>query len=139
MARTKQTDPQQCVSPTLLQIQDKVKKGKIRASTYDGRKPYRFRPGTVALREITRYQKGTSTILAKKPFSLLVRHIIKNSSWYEGMRISPKAMEALQIASEDMLIQLFADSQRAAIHAKRICIYAEDMKLVRSYKGRRWW
>ena len=39
------------------------------------KKPHRYRPGTVALREIRRYQKSTDLLLLKKPFGRLVREI----------------------------------------------------------------
>ena len=39
------------------------------------RKVHRFRPGTVALREIRRYQKSTDLLLRKLPFQRLVRQI----------------------------------------------------------------
>lgn len=37
--------------------------------------PHRYRPGTVALREIRRYQKSTDLLLRKLPFQRLVREI----------------------------------------------------------------
>lgn len=37
------------------------------------RKPKRYKPGTVALREIRRYQRSTDLLLLKLPFSRLVR------------------------------------------------------------------
>ena len=41
-------------------------------------KPRRYRPGTVALREIRRYQRSTDTLLRKLPFQRLVREIAKD-------------------------------------------------------------
>ena len=38
-------------------------------------KTMRFKPGTVALREIKRYQKQTNMLLPRSPFQRLVRHI----------------------------------------------------------------
>ena len=38
-------------------------------------KKMRFKPGTVALREIKRYQKSTQMLLPLAPFQRLVRHI----------------------------------------------------------------
>ena len=35
----------------------------------------RFRPGTVALREIRRYQKSTDLLIRKLPFQRIVREI----------------------------------------------------------------
>ena len=39
------------------------------------KKPHRFRPGTVALREIRRYQKTSELLIRKLPFQRLVREI----------------------------------------------------------------
>ena len=38
-----------------------------------GRKKRRYRPGTLALKEIRRYQSSTDLLLLKLPFSRLVR------------------------------------------------------------------
>jgi hypothetical protein len=37
--------------------------------------PHRRKPGTVALKEIRKYQKGTELLIRKAPFSRLVREI----------------------------------------------------------------
>jgi hypothetical protein len=42
------------------------------------KKPHRFRPGTVALREIRKYQKSTELLLRKLPFQRLVREIAQD-------------------------------------------------------------
>ncbi|GKV52865.1 hypothetical protein SLEP1_g59421 [Rubroshorea leprosula] len=39
------------------------------------KKPHRFRPRTVALREIRKYQKSTELLIRKLPFQSLVREI----------------------------------------------------------------
>jgi histone H3 len=44
------------------------------------RKPHRYRPGTVALREIRRYQKNTELLIRKAPFSRLVRVRLQRST-----------------------------------------------------------
>lgn len=41
----------------------------------DVKRKHRFRPGTVALREIRRYQKSTELLIRKLPFQRLVREI----------------------------------------------------------------
>merc|ERR1712166_819095 len=43
------------------------------------KKPHRYRPGTVALREIRKYQKSTELLIRKLPFQRLVREILKIS------------------------------------------------------------
>ncbi|CAI9555309.1 unnamed protein product, partial [Staurois parvus] len=42
------------------------------------KKPHRYRPGTVALREIRRYQKSTELLIRKLPFQRLVREIAQD-------------------------------------------------------------
>ena len=39
------------------------------------KRSHRFRPGTVALREIKRYQKSTALLLPRAPFQRLVRAV----------------------------------------------------------------
>ena len=62
-------------------------------------KPRRFRPGTLALREIRRYQRGTDLLIKKAPFARLVREIAQtyNSDPASGeKRWQTTAVEALQ-------------------------------------------
>ena len=44
-------------------------KPKPKPKTGGVKKPHRYRPGTVALREIRRYQKSTELLIRKLPFS----------------------------------------------------------------------
>ena len=50
----------------------------LQAPTGGVKKPHRFRPGTVALREIRRYQKSTELLIRKLPFQRLVREIAQD-------------------------------------------------------------
>jgi histone H3 len=50
-------------------------KGGIKKGEKGEGKKIRFRPGTVALREIRRYQKSTKMLLPRAPFHRLVRKI----------------------------------------------------------------
>ena len=61
--------------------------GAQKSTPADGgvKKPHRYRPGTVALREIRRYQKSTELLIRKLPFQRLVREIaqdIKTDLWF---------------------------------------------------------
>lgn len=91
--------------------------------------PRRFKPGTVALREIRKYQKGGELLLKKLPFSRLVREVSQN--YKDDLRFQADAIAALQEASENFLVQLFEDVNLCAIHAKRITIMAKDIQLAR--------
>ena len=56
-----------------------------RTASPNTRKKPRYKPGTVALREIRRYQKSTDLLLLKLPFSRLVSHaLICQSSYMQG-------------------------------------------------------
>merc|ERR1712154_233191 len=81
------------------------------------KKVHRFRPGTVALREIRRYQKSTELLLRKLPFQRLVREIAQD--FKTDLRFQSSAVMALQEASEAYLVSLFEDPNLAAIHEKK--------------------
>jgi len=55
---------------------------RLQAATGGVKKPHRFRPGTVALREIRRYQKSTELLIRKLPFQRLVREIAQDFKVY---------------------------------------------------------
>ena len=84
---------------------------------------HRFRPGTVALKEIRRYQKSTELLIRKLPFQRLVReisgdHDVITSPLCGKVRFQSLAIAALQEASEAYLVGLFEDTNLCAIHAK---------------------
>ena len=97
-------------------------------------KPHRYRPGTVALREIRKYQRSVDLLLKKLPFSRLVREITNNVA-PEPFRWTAEALLALQDATEDFLVHLLEDCNLCAIHAKRVTIMPKDMQLARRIRG----
>ena len=121
----------------------KKKKGKTQgggktlpASQQGMRKPRRYWPGTVALREIRRYQKSTELLIRKLPFQQLVREIAQDLSKM-SIRFQSGAIIALQEASEAYLVGLLEDSNLCAIHAKRVTIMPKDIQLARRIRGER--
>ena len=97
--------------------------------------PHRYRPGTVALREIWKYQKSTDLLIRKLPFQCLVHEILQGLG--VGFRVTPAMVMALQEAAEVYLVQLLEDSNLCAIHAKRITIQPKDIQLARRIRGER--
>ena len=93
------------------------------------RKPRRYRPGTVALREIRRYQKSTELLLRKIPFQRLVREVVTKMYPNENYRFQSTALLALQEASEDYLVRMFSQVNDLAIHGKRVTIKPEDIHI----------
>ncbi|KAG8039338.1 hypothetical protein GUJ93_ZPchr0010g10506 [Zizania palustris] len=102
------------------------------------KKPHRFRPGTVALREIRRYQKSIDLLIPFAPFVRVVREITGFYSM-EVTRWTPEALHALQEAAEYHLVDLFEVTNLCAIHAKRVTILQKDIQLARRIGGRRPW
>ena len=103
------------------------------------KRPRRYRPGTVALREIRRYQKSTETLIRKKPFQHLVREIFQELDRQKikvsDTRFQSTALLALQEASEAYLVNLFEWTNLAAIHAKWVTVMPKDMQLARRIRG----
>ena len=93
------------------------------------KKPHRFKPGTVALRDIRKYQKSYSLLLPKLPFSRLVREITED--YKSDMRFQKSAIEAIQEATEAYLVSLLEDVNLLAVHCKRVTITAKDLNLAR--------
>ena len=108
----------------------------ITASSMTGLIPARrYRPGTVALREIRKYQKSTELLIRKLPFQRLVREIAQD--FKTDLRFQSSAVLALQEAAEAYLVGLFEDTNLAAIHAKRVTIMPKDIQLARRIRGER--
>ena len=101
------------------------------------KKPHRFRPGTVALREIRKYQKTTELLIKKAPFQRLVREVTLEFV-AATTRFQSTALLALQEAAEAYLVGLFEDTNLCAIHAGRITIMPKDMRLAQRIRGETW-
>ena len=99
------------------------------------KKPHRFRPGTVALREIRKYQKSTELLIRKVPFQRLVRETA--SEFKTDLRFQTSSVLALQEAAEAYMVALFEDTNLCAIHAKRVTIMPKDMQLAKRLRGER--
>ena len=99
------------------------------------KKPRRYRPGTVALQEICRYQKSTELLIRWLPFQRLVREIAQD--YKARLNFASGAILALQEAAEAYLVGLFEDTNLCAIHAKCITIMPKDIQLARRIRGER--
>ena len=100
------------------------------------KKHYRYRPGTVALKQIRQYQKSTELLIRKLPFQRLVREIASDSEVIKSplcgkVRFQSAAIMALQEAAEAYLVGLCEDTNLSAIHAKRVTIMPKDIQLAR--------
>lgn len=101
-------------------------------------KKRKWRPGTVALREIRKYQKSEMLLIPRAPFARLCREVMndvytrEDMSWWRRIRDviphrwSATALLAIQSAAEAYLVDLMHDGQYAAIHRKRITLTKQD-------------
>jgi histone H3 len=135
MARTKQTARKQVVAGKAPRKNIASKTAARKSAPVDMgiKKPHRYRPGTVALREIRKYQKSTDLLIRKLPFQKVVREIA--GEFKSDLRFQSQAVLALQEASEAYLVGLFEDTNLCAIHAKRVTIMPKDMQLARRIRG----
>jgi histone H3 len=102
------------------------------------KKPHRYRPGTVALRKIRRFQKTTELLIRKAPFQRLVREITQDMFRNKDLRFQSLAVLALHEASEAYMVGMFEDTNLCAVHAKRVTIMPRDMLLARRLRGKIW-
>ena len=94
----------------------------------------KFRPGTVALREIRKYQHGRESLLPLAPFSRLVREILHGEQRMVA-RIQSSALHALREAAEAYMVQNLEEANLCAIHAKRVTIQPKDLHLAMRIRG----
>ena len=139
MARTKQT-ARKSTGGKAPRKQLATKAARLLAPINGGanggaKKPRRYHPGTVALREIRKYQKSTELLIRKLPFQRLVKEIAKD--FKTDLRFQSTAILALQEAAEAYLVGLFMDTNLCALHAKRVTIMPRDIQLARRIRGER--
>ena len=133
MARTKQT-ARKSTGGKAPRKELSTLASRNRTPLYGGiKKPHRYRPGTVALREIRKYQKSTDFLISKLPFQRLVREIAQDYKC--DLRFQTTALMALQEAAEAYMVGLMEDTNLCAMHAKRVTIMPKDMQLARRIRG----
>jgi len=126
MASTKQTARKKAVT---------TKKTKSAGTGSGAKKARRWHPGTVALREIRKFQKGTALLVQKAPFQRLVREI--STQHKQDLRFQSSAILAIQEATEAFVVSVLADTNLCAIHARRVTIQAKDLHLALRLRGDR--
>ncbi len=150
----------QSANAKYLAAQQRVQMAEVAAARARGaqggiKKPHRYWPGTVALCEIRRFQKGTELLIQKAPFQHLfcqIMHelnhkvirkdshtiVIPNGHHYiEQKCMQSTAMLALHEAAEYYLVELFEWANLCAMHAKCVTIRPKDMQLARRIRGER--
>ena len=120
------------IHPCLLTKKPRKKK-KNTDSTPGVKKPHRFRPGTVAIREIKKFQKMSNCLtFAKFPFERSVRAIV--NQYNPSMKISKDVFIILQYFIEQYIVNLLKNANAAAIHAGRVKLMLSDIEFICNIK-----
>jgi histone H3 len=99
------------------------------------RKPRRWRPGMVALREIQKFHKSTDLLIRKAPFQRLVQEIVHNMSKKSDLQMQSIALLALQAAVEYFMVDVFSDTNLCMQHGKHVTIMHKDLVLACRIQG----
>ena len=129
MARTKETARAKKAPAT------KKSKKAPKTGSSGVKRAHRWRPGTVALREIRKFQRGTELLIQKAPFQRLVRELA--AAQKDGLRFQSSAVQAIQEATESYVISLLADTNLCAAHSRRVTIQPKDVQLALRLRGER--
>ncbi len=99
------------------------------------RKPHRWRPGAVALREIQKFQINIDLLIRKAPFQHLVQEFVHNMSRKSDLRMQGTALLALQEAAEYFMVDVFSDSNLCTQHGERVTIKVKNLVLACCIQG----
>jgi histone H3 len=119
MARTKPI-PVKNTSTEIVKSESGEKKAK---------RPHRYRPGTVALREIRRYQKSTELLIKRGPVERLIKEIDQEMSTSSRHMFRKHAISAIHSAAEAYLQTLFTNTIEVSLNAGCQTIRPQDMRL----------
>jgi histone H3/H4 len=120
----------------------KAVKGLRPIETPGTKKPHRFRPGTVALREIKKFQKTYDCLtFARSPFEKCARIALaeRGASFTQGetvAKISKDVFVVLQHFVEQYIVDILRDANFAAIHAGRRKLMPIDISFVSAIRNR---
>ena len=97
----------------------------------------------VALREIRRYQKSTECLIERLPFQKLIREILQEyrvcpkgpETPSMQVRFQSTAIAALQEAAENFIVGLFEGVNLLAVHAKKVTVMLQDVRLALRVRG----
>jgi histone H3/H4 len=93
-------------------------------------RPHRWRPGTRALREIRKVQKGVELLIPKGPFKRVVNEIARSCAMNGNIRVRRDAALILQTFTEAQLVGLLRQANRIALDNKRVTIMPKDLRFV---------
>jgi histone H3/H4 len=136
MVKVKNTDSQKSTKKNAKTIKSgntSSKKGVVKNVANAGgvikRRPHRFRPGTVAAREVLKEMRSKEFAIPKTSFKRLVRTVL-NEQGYHDKRMGGNMSETLQTYIEQALIGLNKAGVSNMYHCNRKTIHPSDLRLV---------
>lgn len=106
------------------------RKSRKRRKPDESTKKHRFRPGTVCIREIKKYQKTSNCLtLPKFPFERIVRNMVS-----ENIKISKGVFIVLQYYIEQFMVDFLRDANSATIHSGRVKLTQSDINFISSLR-----
>ncbi len=136
MARTKQTARKSTGGKApRMHLATKGAWAAAKKPTIAVRKPHRWRPGTVALKEIRKFQKNTDLLIGKAPFQRLVREILHANSKNSDMQMQSTALLALQEATKYFMVDVLSDTNLCTMHGNWVTIKPKDLALACRIQG----
>ncbi len=106
---------------------------KVKTPKKAGKGGRRYKPGTVALREIRKIQKSTALLLKKAPFQRLVRS--EGNTLKTSLKFKKTALAAFQEAAEAYATSTLEGAVMLQLHRKRKTLVKKDIEYVRRIKG----
>lgn len=98
------------------------------------KKNYRFRPGTVAIRDIRKMQKTSNCLIfSKEPFERLIRENVQ--LYKEDMKIGRSVPVIIQYYIEQFITNFLNDVGLAAIHRNHTKVTKEDIFFICKLRG----
>lgn len=89
-------------------------------------------PGTIALREIRKYQKTTDMLLRRLPFQRFCREVA--STFKSDVRFKLETLSSVQESIENFLTNVFEEANMCVKHCNRVTLMPKDLKLVYKMK-----
>jgi len=92
-------------------------------------KPQRYRPWTVALRKIRKFQNSTEMLIRMRPLQRVVKGMFLG--YQTDLRFQSTATMALQEAAEEYVVGVMADAMMCALHGGRNTLMVKHLALAR--------
>lgn len=102
----------------------------------DGKTSHRYRPGTVALRDIHKAQKSTRLMLCKVHIQKACKEITNASSDpSKPVMMSQEARDILHYLVEQKVVEMFAEANEWCLHSGRNTVCVQDLQMAMRNEG----